>query len=327
MEYSIPAVPPSMVMDVCKFTASATSSISRENLISCFENQFDRGYINRAIQASFQLKLLEEIGSDELRCSQRWKEDIKKANRSQLNLPFRDALQDYPPFIVFVDLLSKGYLSNEAAAAVHGVFSVQTSPKIIEQSLRTWGIYSGTIEQDLKTKRLTLTIDVEHLTADYVKNLLESLTSDFKAKIFMVDRLTNELYAYLTRNDLDIRELVNALRNYEKDPAESVNKSAKVLEAFLYKIGQDNALPVTTCKGLTELADALRQKNPPMILKNQRNICQGIGGVRNIASHGIDAETGKCWKINGDAALASIMLTPVLMRSIYTLINTGEQEL
>lgn len=327
MEYSIPAIPPALVMDVCKFASSATNSITRENLISCFLGKYERAYVNRAIQAALQLHLVEESSAGEIQCSQRWKEDVRKASRDQLNLPFRDALQDYPPFVVYADLLSKGYSSDEASSAVHGILSVQSGPKIIEQSLRLWGIYSGTIEQNQDTKKLSLTIDTENLMADYVKNLLESLASDFRAKIFMVDRLTNELYAYLTKNGIDIRDLVDALRNYENDPAESINKSSKILESYLYRLADDHGINVVSCKGLMELADALRQGNPPLILKNQRNLCQGVGGIRNIASHGVDPETGKTWKINEDAAIASILLTPVLMRSIYILVNAGAQEL
>ncbi len=99
---------------------------------------------------------------------------------------------------------------------------------------------------------------------------MESLASDFKAKIFMVDRLTNELYAYLTTKNINIQELVDALRGYESNPSESVNKGSKILESYLYKVAEDCGIDVTTCKGITELADALRQKSPSLILKNQK---------------------------------------------------------
>jgi hypothetical protein len=327
MEYSVPAVPPVLVMDVCKFASSAAAStFARKNVIECFRGKFQETYINRAIQAALQLRLIEEDAKGQIQCSQRFREDIRKATKEQLNLPFRQALQDYPPFIVYADLLSKGYQSNDASSAVHGIFSTKTSSSIIEQSFRLWGVYSGIIEQDEKRKMLRLTIDTEKLMADYVKNLLESLASDFKAKIFMVDRLTNELYAYLTKKNINIQELVDALRGYESNPSESVNKGSKILESYLYKVAEDCGINVTTCRGMTELADALRQKSPPLILKNQRNACQGLASIRNISSHGVDPETGKPWKVNEDAALASILLTPIIMRSVYLYINRDTQE-
>lgn len=327
MEYSIPAVPPGFVMDTCKFAASATASFTRENLIECFQGKFQKPYITRAIQGALQLRLIEEDEQLQIRCSQRFREDIRKATKEQLNLPFRQALQDYPPFVVYADLLSKGYESSDASAAVHGIFSTKTSPSIIDQSFRSWGVYSGIIEQDEETKMLRLTIDTEKLMADYVKNLLETLASDFKAKIFMVDRLTTEVYAYLTTKNLSIQELVDALRGYESNPSESVNEGSKILESYLHKLAEDSGINVTTCKGITELADALRQPNPPLILKNQRNVCQGLASIRNISSHGVDLETGKPWKVNEDAALASILLTPIIMRSIHNFINKRTQEL
>jgi len=328
MEYSVPAVPPGLIMDVCKFATSASASpFTRKNLIACFQGKYQEPYINRAIQGALQLRLIEEDEQGQIRCSQRFREDIRKATKDQLNLPFRQALQDYPPFIVYADLLSKGYQSSDASAAVHGIFSTKTNSSIIDQSFRLWGVYSGVIEQDEKTKMLRLTIDTEKLMADYVKNLLESLASDFKAKIFMVDRLTNELYAYLTTKGINIQELVDALRGYESNPSESVNKGSKILESYLYKVAEDCGINVATCKGMTELADALRQKSPPLILKNHRNVCQGLASIRNISSHGVDPETGKPWKVNEDAALAAILLTPIIMRSIHFFINKGTQEL
>lgn len=327
MQFNIPAVSPSLIMDVCKFASSATGPTTRENLISCFTGKYDRTYVNRAILGGLQLGLLDELADGKLQCFQRWKEDIRKASRDQLNLSFREALQDYPPFIVYAELLSKDYSSEDAAMAVHGILSIISGSKIIEANLRLWGIYAGVIQQDQKTKQPRLTIDTQNLMADYVKNLLESLESDFKAKIFVVDRLTNELYAYLTKNGIDIRDLVEALRSYENDPAESINKASKILEPYLHRIATDRGINVANCNGLVELADALRRGTPPVILKNQRNLCQGLGGIRNISAHGMDSETGKQWKVHEDAALASILLVPIFMRSIYILTSNGSQEL
>ncbi len=327
MQFAIPSAPPALIMDVSKFASTASGSITHDSLVSCFEGKYERAHVNRAIQGAVQLGLLEIQANGNLQCSQRWREDIRKASRDQLKLPFRESLQDYPPFIIYADLLSKGYTSEEAAMAVHGILSVTSGAKIIEASLRLWGIYSGVVEQDQQTKQLRLTIETENLMADYVKNLLDSLASDFKAKIFVVDRLTDELYAYLTNGGISINDLVDALRNYEKDPAESINKASKILEPYLHKIATDHGINVSTCNGLVELADALRRNNPPLILKNQRNLCQGLGGIRNISAHGMDPETGKQWKVHEDAALAAILLVPIFMRSIYILTNTAHQEL
>jgi hypothetical protein len=85
-------------------------------------------------------------------------------------------------------------------------------------------------------------------------------------------------------------------------------------------------LDVSKCRGIGALADALSRKTPPLLLKNQLNICLGLAGIRNISSHGVDPETGKEWKVNADAALAAILLTPIIMRSIYLYVSKNMQE-
>ena len=120
--------------------------------------------------------------------------------------------------------------------------------------------------------------------------------------------------------------MVDALRDYENRPDESMFNASKVFEQFLYKIGEDNGVKVSSCKGIIELVEALRQNKPPLVLGNQRNICYGAGGIRNISDHGLDRETGKSWKINSDGTLATVLLIPIIMRSVYLYNAKGAQE-
>ena len=76
----------------------------------------------------------------------------------------------------------------------------------------------------------------------------------------------------------------------------------------------------------TELIDALRSNSPPLLLGSQRNVCYGAGGTRNISDHGVGRETGKPWRINPDAALVSVLMIPIIMRSVYLYNTKGAQE-
>lgn len=325
MEFAIVDVPGPLIMDVCKYASYSISSITKENIAECFRGKLHETYVYRAIRAAEQLNLLENVNGV-FSCSQRWRDDIKKAGRDELRLPFRQALQDYPPFLVYADLLSKGYNSVEAAKATKGLFSIASSATIVESSLRLWGIYSHTIKQDPQTDALTLTIDTSRLATKYVEELLSSLASDFRTKIFVIDRLTNELFRYLTEKNITIQGLVDALREYENKPDESVFNASKLFELYLYKLGEDSNVPVSKCQGIIQLIEALKANSPPLILANQRNICYGAGGIRNISDHGVDRETGKPWKINPDAALVSVLLIPIVMRSVHLYNTKGAQE-
>jgi len=325
MEFAIVDANGPLIMDVCKFVSYADSSLTKEKISDCFKGKLQESYVQRATRAAIQLRLLEEKNGA-FSCSQRWRDEIKKAGRDELQLPFRRALQDYPPFLVYADLLSKGYDSDEAAKATKGLFSIESSSTIIERSLRLWGIYSGTVKQDPQTGKLTLTIDTNRLTTKYVEDLLISLASDFRSKIFVIDRLTNELFKYLTEKDISTQELVDALREYENKPAESVFNASKLFERYLFKLGEDHNVPVSRCQGIIQLIEALRSNIPPLLLGNQRNVCHGAGGIRNISDHGVDRETGKPWKINPDAALVSVLMIPIIMRSVHLYNTKGAQE-
>jgi hypothetical protein len=325
MQFSVVETNGPLIMDVCKFASYADSNMTKEKIGECFKGKLQESYVYRAIRAAVQLRLLDEKNGT-FSCSQRWRDEIKKASRDELQLPFRQALQDYPPFLVYADLLSKGYISNEAAQATKGLFSIDSSPTTIERSLRLWGIYSGTIKQDSQTSKLALTIDTNRLATKYVEDLLTSLASDFRSKLFVIDRLTNELFTYLTEKNISIQDLVDALREYENKPDESVFNASKLFEQYLYKLGEDNHVPVTRCLGIIQLIEALRNNNPPLLLGNQRNVCFGAGGIRNISDHGVDRETGKPWKINPDTALVSVLMIPIVMRSVYLYNTKSAQE-
>ena len=171
-----------------------------------------------------------------------------------------------------------------------------------------------------------MTIDTDRLATKYVEELLSSLKSDFRSKIFVIDRLTNELFQYLTKKGISIQDLVDGLREFEKKPDESVFNASKLFELYLYKLGEDNNVPVSQCQGIIQLVDALRHNSPPLLLGNQRNVCYGAGGVRNMSDHGVDRETGKPWKINSDSALVSVLIIPIIMRSIHLYNMKGTQE-
>jgi hypothetical protein len=132
--------------------------------------------------------------------------------------------------------------------------------------------------------------------------------------------------AHATDKNIPIQDLVDALREYENKPDESVFNSSKLFELYLYKLGEDNNVPVSKCQGIIQLIDALRSNSPPLLLGSQRNVYYGAGGTRNISDHGVDRETGKPWKINPDAALVSVLMIPIIMRSVYLCNTKGAQE-
>ena len=100
LDFNVTDVNAPLIMDVCKFASYGMEPLTKEKLAECFKNKFHDVYVTQAIKSAIQLRLLEEK-NEFYTCSQRWRDDIKKASRNELKLPFREALQDYPPFLVY----------------------------------------------------------------------------------------------------------------------------------------------------------------------------------------------------------------------------------
>ena len=308
------------VMDVAKAVASSPHSLSKADLIKSFGKS--RTYILNAINQAVQLRLI-EVQNNLYVSAERYRDFIKRAERSQLYLPFRQALQRYPPFLLYIDLISKGYTSKESATMTKGIFRISSPERIVEKSFRTWGLYAGLIEKQASGK-LYIPEAEKGFPAEYVETLLKALRAELQASIFIVETMGQQAFVYLTEKGIGIENLADALMNYEKNPKASVNKVCQTFEHFLFKFGEDVGADVSKCSGIIEYANATRGKNA--ILKNQLHICHGIGGLRNMAHHDPDKETGRQWFFTPQGSIISSLLIPTMIRSLYLYWKEEKQE-
>jgi hypothetical protein len=86
-----------------------------------------------------------------------------------------------------------------------------------ESSMRKWGEYSRLVDFNRSTKELVVKVDVERLTAEYVMRLLKAFQADLKARLFIIDMLGPETFAYLDGLGVGIDDLTSALLEYETD--------------------------------------------------------------------------------------------------------------
>jgi len=170
-QFSILDVSAEFIMDVAKVVASSPKQLSKDDLMRCFNKS--KGYITNAISQCVQLGLV-LIKNGSYTSSERHRDLLKRSERSQLYLPFREALQRYPPFLLYVDFISKKYPSDESATITSGIFQIESSEKIVEKSLRKWGIFSQLIRKD-SNKRLSIPEAEKGLPSQYVKGLLKAL--------------------------------------------------------------------------------------------------------------------------------------------------------
>lgn len=169
---------------------------------------------------------------------------------------------------------------------------------------------------------LKLSISTEKLSKEYVQKLLKALEAELRAKLFTIDMLTPELYAYLDDKCIDISSLSAALLEYERRPRESAANACQTFEHFLCTLIEEDELK--NLKGVTEIIDFLRNKK--MILSNHVLIGHGLGGLRNITHHKVDKDSKRPWTITQHGALIAILLAINAMRSYFMYIKKGKQE-
>jgi hypothetical protein len=234
-------------------------------------------------------------------------------------------LQSYPPYLLYLDFVSKGYSSEEAANMTTGIFRLQATKEKVEKIFRNWGLQTKLIIAD-KFGKLTIPEGEKGLPTAYMESLTKALTADLQAKIFLIETISPSAYKYLTDNHIEIDELADALVNYEKDPKGSANKATQVFEHFLFKFGEDIGAKVANGNGTIQYADIIKAEKNASLLKNQKHLCYGVGGLRNMAHHDPDKETSNSWNFTPQGAIVSTLVVPTMIRNIYLYWTEQKQE-
>jgi hypothetical protein len=319
-DFVIPDVTSEAIMIVTKLVSIATSPLSLSDISKGVQDRFKESHTRLIIAASLQLKLLQEKNSNYV-VNPKYQDSVKRANKNELLPLFRQALQDYPPFLLYADLLSKDFSSVNAVNMVRGALQINSATNAVEKALRNWGISAKLIIN--QNGVLSIPDAEKGLPSNYVQDLLKALDSEFHAKMFLINTFGQEVYACLTTLGLDISDLAKSLIEYESDSKNSLDRSGQFFENYLIQFGTSIGIKVIGKNGVNAAVDEFF--NQKKILKNQKYVANGAGGARNIGAHAVDSETGKAWAVTPQASLAITLLVPVMIRSIYLHIKNSQQ--
>lgn len=320
--FIIPDASAEGIWHIAKVAANSPSPLTKQDMVRSFEGKYGAVYVKNCLAACIQLRLVERSG-DAYISSQKFRDVIKRAHRDELKLALRSALQEYPPFLLFADFVSKGYQTDDAATMTRGILRIGSSATVTERSLRLWGTAAELVKRD-EAGRLVIPEGEKGLPAHYVRNLVRALEDELKASIFLIETLSPQAYAYLTEKGISISELAKALVGYEKDSKISAEKACKITELFLYKFAEELGVDVKKCNGVIELSNAIRATGS--ITSNQNHLCHGLGGLRNMTAHEPDKDTGNPWTITPQGALVTILAAPALVRSVLLFAREKKQE-
>jgi hypothetical protein len=320
--YVVMDVSAEFIMNVAKAVASSPHPLSKYDLLNSFEKS--PKYVGNTISQCLQLGLICEQNGFYI-SNDKYRDLIKRSDRSELYIPLRQALQNYPPFLLYLDFISKGYSSNESSNMTAGIFRIRSSKKIVESNYRNWGLQTELIVSN-PSGDLTIPEAEGGLPSEYIESLMRALRADMQAKIFLIETMSQQAFVYLTEKGISLEDLSNALIKYETDSDISANKASQTFEHFLYKLGEDANVNLKSCNGIIQYADTIRSNSSGVILNNLNHICHGIGGLRNMSHHDPDKETGKEWNFTPQGAIITSLLVPTAIRSIYLYWKEQKQE-
>ncbi len=266
-------------------------------------------YAARALENAVQLSMLRR--TDERYFSTNDVSDVSRATKEQQPLLFRKFLQRFDPFILFVSLVGRGNTLDQAARKITVIYNIDAQHTSIQATLTSWGSFAGIIEA--KKGKVVLKVETPTLSAEYIRDLLQAMEHDIKARIYIATKLGENVFGYMKQDEIDF--LVKAIRTHQKDPRNSIDDAGRAFEDFLRRVIIDKQIDASRCKGVTELAECL--KGGKLIDQKQLEICQGIGSIRVAAAHNKDRITVEPWQINPDAAIETILLALTMIRSIH----------
>ncbi|MBU7047658.1 MAG: hypothetical protein HXS54_14585 [Theionarchaea archaeon] len=277
-------------------------------------------YTRRALNMTCQLGFAEKNGNKYFANGN--SAELVKMKKSERYIIFRKHLQSFEPFIIFLALKNKGNTINESTRKLKTIYSLDLNQKEIRAALLNWGQYAQIFDYDSSTDEIKLNVDLENSEVQYLRELLGSLDSEIKTKIYLTDKLTEYVYGYL--EDDEIEHLTRALMNHERNPRNSIADSGRALEDFLRRILHKKGYDVSNFQGITNIAEYIGSKERKIIHEKQKKILMGLAAIRNLASHNKDSKILESWKISPDFAIEVILITISLIRSLYYYIERGE---
>lgn len=267
-------------------------------------------YARRCINTAIQLRMIEELNGRYI--SKPESDDILRVKREKWPILFREFLQRYEPFLLFVSLITKGNSVEVSCRKVKTIYGIPNNIKIIKKSFLAWGRYADLLEIN-KGGTIKLKISTEVTTPDYISALSEALENDIKIRLHIENKLGDEVFGFLQHDELEF--LVKGMKEHKNDPRGAIEDAGKAFEDFLRRIGTYRKVDLSKCNGIGQCAQFLESKN--VITQKHLQMCEHVNALRLMAAHSKEKTTLKSWKINPDTAIEVILTALTLIRSIF----------
>ena len=312
-------VAPETIMSVALNAANRHFATSANTTIADLQKatQLSKQVAANAAGMAVQLRMLDEVAPGEFTFV--GNSNLRISPKSGLSHFFREAAQQFPPYLMYLSFRSRGYEELESANQAASIFGLGLDSKRMVALFGRWGRYAG-IED--KSGAMDF-VPKEVLDIGFLSRLSAALTDAISTKTFVINELGSGIAGEIYSRGLDLDAISRALAVHENNPKEAMREAGNLLESYL----ADLATPLGGPKSqLGHLIDWL-QGNAKAMLKTHRNVAIGATGLRNAGDHGADPDTGKTWTLSSEAALVGTLLVMLSLKSIERFRRDQSQEI
>lgn len=279
-------------------------------------------YTGAVLQLGVELGLL--VNSDgSYVVASKIREDARRMTPEQGSLLLSRYAQRYDPFMTFVSFLNKGFNSKRSAKSVKTLYGIDTAVEVIEKQFIRIGVSTDILTN---TDGVSVVIEFDTLPSTYLEDLQEALRSEAKARLYIHDRLGDEIIAYADEESID--KFQEALLLYSNSPANAIVNTVVGAENITRELAEEEGDPATdysSANGIGSLANLMRSDG--LILKRHLHAANYLGAMRIPGAHGKESETLEMWVVEPEVSLEVLVSSLSYVHSLYFCIKEGRQVL
>lgn len=303
-------VPLQLVADVSCYINNNSSSNIEE--LQRFTNK-SASYIRSCLAVCKMLNIIDDNGN-----ANQFVKELGKTPNAELKLNvMRKFVQEYEPFITFIQYQLNDSTLDEAARKVYALYKFEGKDyNFLKDLFISWGTTTGVFKSTGNEIELEEKIKT-YLSASYTLNV--NLDDDMAIRIFIGNILSADIFS--TLSSAEIEELVASYKKYRTDPRGAIECAGRAFEDFLRRNFID--VDVSGKSGIGQVVNALyNHKSVSGDLDNkihskQASIGSAIGDIRNMAGHSLEARTFERWNLTSHSAQMYIELVLSTIRSMY----------
>lgn len=248
---------------------------------------------------------------------------LVRARNEDKRVLFGVHLNQYEPFVVFVDRLRAGNPPQQAALQVCAIYDFADDPVVAWRAFESWGTFAGSLVRGQ---------DGQYTPADTYGNLdslRQSLNAlfgqDQDARLYILEHLGQEASQFIEGRVRDsLVDAVVMLAN-ENQPENIILRIGNTYEDFLRLVGYKR-VSLRNASGIIQIGNQLRNRR--LIAQKHLGAVQLIGNIRNATDHGGDPDEGnRPWNVTSPTVRLMILTVLSSIRSVVLYRERGRLEL